>query len=206
MTAEPRKLVYQFRITLLQLKTPVWRRIQVPEKYNFWDLHVAIQDAMGWRHEQMHRFEIKTPERKKPWYLGIPGPMGPDAKILSAWEKNIDDFFREAGDSGVYIYDFGDLWHHEILCEGILIRENSEKYPRCLAGERACPPEDCGGVLGYEKLLQTLSDPDSKAYQAKIRWLKHLGKQYFPYKPEAFDPSSVKFSNPKTRWKQFSEI
>nr|MDQ2695392.1 plasmid pRiA4b ORF-3 family protein [Pseudomonadota bacterium] len=74
-------------------------------------------------------------------------------------------------------------------------------YPRCLAGERACPPEDCGGVPGYYQLLEILADPSHDEYAGMVEWLKGHVKKYFPYHADKFDPRRVKFDNPKTRWK-----
>ena len=73
------------------------------------------------------------------------------------------------------------------------------KYPSCIAGERACPPEDCGGTPGYERLLKVLRSPGTEEYKEMASWLKGHAKNYFPYKPERFDPKEVEFSNPAKR-------
>ena len=81
----------------------------------------------------------------------------------------------------------------------MLIREKGQKYPKCIAGARACPPEDCGGIDGYQELLEIISDPKNDEYDEMITWLG--GK----YNPEEFNPNKVKFDNPQTRWhKAFS--
>lgn len=67
------KQIYQFKITLKHIKPPVWRRIQVPENYSFWDLHVAIQDAMGWTDSHLHAFAIKNPATGLDEQIGSPG-------------------------------------------------------------------------------------------------------------------------------------
>jgi hypothetical protein len=64
--------VYQFKITLQGIKPPVWRRIQVPETYSFWDLHVALQDAMGWQDGHLHDFTIRNPGTRRKEQIGIP--------------------------------------------------------------------------------------------------------------------------------------
>jgi hypothetical protein len=101
----------------------------------------------------------------------------------------------------IYEYDFGDGWEHEVLLEGILLKEKDVNYPWCMAGERACPPEDCGGVPGYDQLLETLADPAHEEYQQTIEWLKGHLKNYHPYHPDAFEPGKVHFDKPKKRWK-----
>ena len=100
-----------------------------------------------------------------------------------------------------YVYDFGDNWIHEILLEAINPEEEGSKYPKCLAGERACPPEDCGSVPGYYDLLEVLNDPENEEYEDTVAWLKGEVTRYHPFSPEKFDPQAVKFDNPKKRWK-----
>ena len=90
-------------------------------------------------------------------------------------------------------YDFGDCWRHEILLEGILLREKGCKYPQCIGGARACPPEDCGSVSGYYDLLEIIADTEHEEYEDTVRW---LGR---PYMPEHFDPNDVKFTRPGWR-------
>lgn len=197
-------LVLQFKITLLEILPPIWRRVQVPTGYTFWDLHVAIQDAMGWLDYHLHAFQFRGPGRKSV-EIGIPDEMydGPgDLVVLPGWEIALTEYFKEPGDAAVYQYDFGDDWQHELLLEGILLKEKGEKYPRCVAGERACPPEDCGSVPGYYRLLEILNDPSNDEYEDMTDWLKGHAKSYHPYNPDTFDRQSVKFDNPKTRWKQ----
>jgi hypothetical protein len=100
-----------------------------------------------------------------------------------------------------YEYDFGDGWSHEILLEAILLKEKGITYPQCVAGERACPPEDCGGISGYYHLLEILRDPNHVEHEENIDWLKGHAKNYCPYDPEEFDCKGVRFDNPKKRWK-----
>ena len=101
----------------------------------------------------------------------------------------------------IYDYDFGDSWSHYILLEGILLREKGVKYPICIQGKRACPPEDCGGVPGYYRLIEILDNPKHTEYAEYIEWLKGHAKNYHPYKPAVFEPNKVKFWNPKKRFK-----
>ena len=91
---------------------------------------------------------------------------------------------------------------HDALFEGLLVKEKGSKYPKCLGGERACPPEDCGGVRGYYQLLDILNDPDHEDHQEMVAWLKGHLKKYYPYNPDEFRPEKVRFSSPTTRWKK----
>jgi hypothetical protein len=194
-------LVCQFKITLAEISPPIWRSIQVPMKYNFWDLHVALQDSMGWLDYHLHAFCLRRPHKKTPLEIGIPGDEMDDDVILPGWEVAISDYFTEPGNAAVYEYDFGDGWEHELLLEGILLKEKGVNYPRCIAGERACPPEDCGGVPGYYRIMEILGDPSDDEYQETVDWLKGHAKNYYPYRPDEFQPENVRFDNPKRRWK-----
>lgn len=193
------KSIYQFRLTLLEIEPSIWRRIQVPADYSFWDLHVAIQDSMGWLDYHLHEFLLKKPRGRKLVKIGVPDTET-DRNVLPGWEVPISSYFVEPGIIAAYNYDFGDGWHHEILLEGILLKESTVKYPVCVAGARACPPEDCGGAPGYERLLNVFATPGTEQYQDMVTWLKGHAKNYFPYRPEHFEPHAVKFWNPTKRW------
>ena len=194
------KLIYQFRVELLEIEPSIWRRIQVPTDYSFWDLHVAIQDSMGWLDYHLHEFRVKKPYGRKVVEIGMPDDET-ERDCLAGWDVPISAYFVEPGVAAAYDYDFGDSWHHKVLLEGVLLRDPLVKYPACVAGERACPPEDCGGVSGYEELLQVLSKPRTAEYEETVGWLKGHAKNYFPYRPDRFVPGDVEFWNPAKRWK-----
>ena len=124
-----------------------------------------------------------------------------DDGAVEGWEVPISNFFMELGDTLEYEYDFGDGWSHKVILVGILLKEPGFKYPRCVDGQRACPPEDCGGVRGYEELLDVLADLSHEEYEGMVEWLKGHAKNYWPYKPDEFKPASVKFDNPRKRLK-----
>ena len=189
--------ILQFRISLLGTDPEIWRRIQVPRKYSFWDLHVAIQDSMGWLDCHLHVFSLTKPHGKKPILIGLPieDDFISDQNLLPGWETLISNYLTEPGMTIQYEYDFGDSWYHEVLLESIQIKEKRVKYPKCLVGERACPPEDCGGIIGFEDLLETIRDPKNEDYQETMEW---LGGSYLP---DYFEPSKVKFDNPTKRLK-----
>ncbi len=185
--------VYQFKISLRDIKPPIWRRIQVPETYSFWDLHVAIQDSMGWSDCHLHQFEMFSPSIGMNIKIGILDEEGYDMDIHPGWKLKIADHFSMEDKSAAYTYDFGDNWEHKIQLEKILPREKNTNYPVCIGGKRAGPPEDCGGVSGYENLLETINDPDNEEYEETIEW---LGGEF---DPEHFDPGEVHFDDPAKR-------
>lgn len=200
MAKEP-KLVYRFQIALLGIDPAVWRRIEVPASYSFWDLHVAIQDAMGWLDYHLHVFNLYPKHKRKPVQIGIPDDDFM-AHIEAGWDTLLSTYFTEPGQTAEYEYDFGDGWLHRILFEGILLPEEGATYPRCLAGEQACPPEDCGGVGGYLHLLDTLSDPKSEEHDDMVAWLKGHQTNDHPFDPNEFKRETVVFSDPKKRFKR----
>ena len=190
--------VCQFKITLKDIDPPIWRRILVPEKFNFWELHVAIHDAMGWLNYHLHTFYVRSCDSNIFKEINIPSDNEYDAdnEFILSWDVQIFRYLRESGDICIYEYDFGACWEHEIIFEGFLMRESGKEYPFCLEGERACPPEDCGGVIGYQLLMEVLSDTSHEEYDEKISW---LGKKF---DTEEFYPEKVIFHDPKNRFKR----
>lgn len=190
--------VHQFKITLDDTKPPIWRRIQLPGDASFWDLHCAINDAMGWEDAHLHEFRLGG--KRNGLQIGIPMesdmPWGDDPGLVG-WDVPVATHLAQPGARGTYLYDFGDGWSHTVLLEAIVPREARTKYPRCLAGARACPPEDCGGIPGYQLICAALADP-SKAGEEARELLEWIGDDF---DPEAFDPAKVKFSSAARRLK-----
>lgn len=190
--------VFQFKIELLEILPSIWRRILVPADYNFWDLHVAIQDSMGWEDRHLHYFEIRGKGKQKEVHIGIPDFDGlPDLQeVFPGWEIPMIAYFNDLGIEAKYLYDYGDDWWHSVKLEGYIYREKNTKYPVCIGGEHACPPEDWGGVSGYTRVIEALSNPDHTDYKDMKRW---VGKNWHPDK---FNKNDIKFENPYKRWKK----
>lgn len=193
--------VYQFKVELLECEPKIWRRIQVPGHYSFWDLHVAIQDAMGWLDYHLHYFKMPRPGEREAHMIGIPDPGyigasmdGSDIVVLAGWDEKIEHWFSLENRIALYEYDLGDSWLHGIILEKIIPREEGVEYPRCLAGARACPPEDCGGAGGYAELLALLAGPDCEERRELIEWLEE------PFDPEEFSLEELFFDDPDERF------
>ncbi|WP_253916391.1 plasmid pRiA4b ORF-3 family protein [Lentimicrobium sp. S6] len=165
---------FQFKIQIKGItKPPVWRRIKIPSYYTFEDMHDIIQSAFAWESYHLYSFsptgygsypviqEIKEGIEDFSFF-GFDDPIDAEETILA-------EIFVEEGQKYTYIYDFGDDWIHKITLEKI-IEEASEK-PVCLAGKGKCPPEDCGGIWGYEQLKETLSDKSHPEYEEYKEWL-----------------------------------
>lgn len=190
--------ICQLKIELLDIEPTIWRRIQLRYDSNFWDLHVAIQNAMGWTDSHLHAFTVKLAASGKEIDIGIPDPDG-ELATLPGWELPIAPFLNLELPAVLYEYDFGDCWRHAVFLESLLPEEPKATYPRCLGGERACPPEDVGGVGGYEELVAALSDPAHPERETYAEW---LGGEIDQLDLDSFDPGSVQFENPERRWAQ----
>lgn len=184
--------VFQFKVTLMVVRPPVWRRIQIPHTCNFWDLHIAIQDAMGWSGYHLHEFRMKSPDRAQEVSIGIPDEKDDQfwgSPVVPGWEVPIASLFTLENRSATYTYDFGDGWRHTIRLERILPRDMDIRYPVCTGGKRACPPEDCGGPRSYDAFLEAISDPAHERHQ---EMLELAGGEF---DPEAFVPGEMRFDD-----------
>jgi len=188
------KSIFRFRVELRDIAPPIWREIEVPGNYSFWDLHVAIQDAMGWLDYHLHAFKPAESDDSE-WEIGIPTddefPTG--METIAGWQVGVVEHFKQAGDTMFYLYDFGDGWTHDVTLKEI-ISSDSDKRIICTSGERACPPEDCGGPWGYQIMLEALADPGHDQHEDMIRWTG------CSFDPGDFDPREVKFDDPQERW------
>jgi len=176
--------VFQFKITLLNIETPIWRRIEMPDT-TFDDLHESIQTAMGWTNSHLHQFEIDGQRCGDPSLLDDDG-FG-DSDFLDSTEIRLSQIFanKHSGFRFLYEYDFGDGWRHEIEFEGTKPAEAGARYPRCVDGARACPPEDCGGPWGYDGFLQAIRDTEHEEHESMLEW---IGGRF---DPEKFSPTAA---------------
>ncbi len=186
MVIPTQALVLRFRIELQETDPLVWREIEVPGDYTFWDLHVAIQDAMGWLDYHLHRFTMPHPRTKQERIFGIHN-LHQDCDDPPGWAHQVASMFTYRNDTALYEYDFGDDWRHTVRLVEVLRRDFKARYPRCVGGARACPPEDCGGVHSFAEIVAGTIDEDTRA------WLPQ------GYDPAHFDPTAVRFSDPARR-------
>jgi hypothetical protein len=163
----PRKVtgttVFQLKITLQGIKPLIWRQVQVKD-CTLATLHEVIQVAMGWEFSHLYDFEVAG-ER-----YGDPG-IGDDLEWNSDRKMKLSQIVRGGHRNFTYVYDMGDNWQHTITVEGTLAPEPKAKYPRCIGGARACPPEDCGGVWGYEEFLEAIGNRKHKEHQEMLEWV-----------------------------------
>ena len=173
--------IAQLKITLKDLNPPVWRRVQVSSAMSLENLHWVVQLAMGWDNSHMHHFKVGK------IYYGTSYPDDFDGTTETKDERKITvgEVLSKPKAKIGYEYDFGDSWEHEVLLEKFLPPEQGVKYPLCLDGKNACPPEDCGGVWGYANLLDVIKDSEHPEHEEMLEW---LGEEF---DPEAFSVDAV---------------
>lgn len=174
--------IYQIQIVLRGSKPKIWRRLLVSSDLLLSDFHKTIQTAMGWTNSHLHQF-IKN---RTFYTVRMPDDDSWGEMDNVDYEKfKICDLLKKEKEKIVYEYDFGDSWEHDVIVEKILPVDDKLKYPICLAGKMACPPEDCGGVWGYADMLAVLKEPDHEEYENYMDW---LGEDF---DPEYFDKEEV---------------
>ena len=169
--------IYQLKITLRDSRPPIWRRVLVPADFTLAKLHWVIQQAMGWTNSHLHHFRVGET------YYSLPVPYTDWAELNEKDSRKVrlDQIAPRVKAKFVYEYDFGDSWEHEIVVEKILPPEPGVKYPTCLKGKGACPPEDVGGVWGYAGFLEAIHDPNHEEHKMYLEWIGGS------FDPEAFD-------------------
>jgi Plasmid pRiA4b ORF-3-like protein len=155
--------VYQLRVSLDGVTPEVWRRVLVPGGYTLDRVHRVIQHAMGWWDYHLHSFEIDGV------LYGEPDPHD-ELRVRDELDVRLDQVARP-GNEFRYTYDYGDWWEHLVTVEAVWPADPDERYPLCLEGERACPPEDVGGVYGYRRLVRALRDPAHPEHDEMRAWL-----------------------------------
>jgi hypothetical protein len=157
--------LYQLKITLIGIDPPIWRRVQVPSSIKLCCLHSAFQVVMGWTDSHLHQFE----KDGKNWGV-LESDEFEELNLIDEAKTQLGKVLISENDSMIYVYDFGDGWRHEVVLEKIILASAVVKTPVCLSGDRLCPPEDVGGVSGYEELLDAITDPTHKDYGRLVTW------------------------------------
>lgn len=187
--------VLRFEIVLDDIEPRVWRRVEVSARYSFWDLHVAIQDAMGWQDSHLHEFRISKSGGAMV-RIGIPDDEFPEERpTLAGWTTPLVEYLSSKRAICEYLYDFGDSWRHRVTFEESSARVAGVSYPRCVDGARACPPEDVGGPPGYADFLHAVLDRHHEQHDEMLRWAGGS------FDPAAFAPHAVRFDDPRRRWR-----
>jgi len=167
-------ITYQLKVALVGIEPPIWRKLAVPGGISLGALHDVLLRAMGWDGGHMHLFHVGKTN------YGEPHPELDH--VEDQWETRLCDVAPKAKAKFTWEYDMGDSWMHEIVVEKIDAASPPLKGAAvCLDGARACPPEDCGGVWGYEDLLKAIADPKHESHEEMLEW---VGRKF---DPEYFD-------------------
>ena len=170
----------QLRVSIDLIEPQIWRRLHVPATTTLVQLHEIIQQAFGWWNYHLHQYIVDDQ------HYGVPNPEYADELPPMIDERGVTLRAVLGASKITYEYDFGDSWEHVIQIESVAVTaEPGIKYPTCVGGERARPPEDCGGTGGYERMLEILADPEHEEHRQMKVW---AGKKY---DPEAFDLAAV---------------
>jgi hypothetical protein len=174
--------IFQIKVTLLGSDPPIWRRLLVPASITLAALHNVLQIAMGWDSSHMHEF------RKGKQFYGMPNPderFFNVPRTIDDRKVQLDEVLLRVGSNFLYTYDMGDSWEHAIVLEKRLPVDPNLKYPACLGGELASPPEDCGGIYGFYDLLEASRNPEHPRHGELLEW---VGEDW---NPDAFSLDDV---------------
>ncbi len=177
--AKPVK-IYQIKVTLHGPRPPIWRRIQVRGDTTLAELHRILQCTLGWTDTHLHQFIIQGEQ-----YGASDENQGESRKTRDERKYTLSELVAGASTPFAYTYNFGDNWEHILEVEKTLPPDKSVHYPVCLAGAHACPPEDVGGIPGYENFREAITDPQHPDHKELSEWIGDT------FDPEKFDPDEV---------------
>jgi hypothetical protein len=168
--------IYQLKITLRRSKPPIWRRVLVHADITLPVLHLTILRAFGWAGHHLHEFNIHGESYSTPGDWDMYG--------LDETKVVLGDVVSE-GDKFDYTYDFGDDWEHRIVVEKALPPDASQDLPVCIKGRRQTPPDDVGGMWGYDEFVEVMTNPDADDPQGYRDWF------YDEWDPAHFDLDAI---------------
>ena len=172
------KDIYQFKVQLQGIRPAIYRNILVEGDITFHELHHTIQIVMGWWTSHLYQFTAGSRSIANPALVDF-------GEVEDAKELKLSQVFAQKGDKIDYEYDFGDGWIHTVRLDKILHLKMYEDYPKCIGGKRKCPPEDCGGIWGYENLLAVMADKTNPEHEDMKAWLDG------DFNPEEFDLEDI---------------
>lgn len=167
-------MIFQFKIKIEGLsKPPVWRKVEVPATTDFLQFHQVIQTVFGWEEAHLWNFEPLAKSRRRAPAFRIEEPYDDferwdDSEPLTASDTILAQIFPSVKEL-VYTYDYGDNWTHSIKLEGVV--EEDRTYAVCTGGKGTTPPEDCGGVGGYEAMKEAFEQHDEDEMESYRDWL-----------------------------------
>ena len=201
------KSIYQLKVTIKDIKPPIWRRLLLPSEATFWELHIAIQDSFGWMDSHLHEFFIGSAWDRRVTHIKILHPeddiFGEEKESLDESKLRLREFLNEKQSKITYVYDFGDNWEHQIILEKVLPVNNNEVYPQVIDGKRACPWENSGGIGGYLEKIEILKDKKHEYYEEIADWVGV--DDINELELESFNPDDVIFRNSATELRRLQK-
>lgn len=167
-------VVYVLHVQLLEIEPPVWRRVVVREETKLPKLSRILEAAMGWQGYHLHDFQVGDG-------VTFAGPDLESDHAIDERKVTVKQVLPRVDSTLIWQYDYGDSWHHIVTVEAMDEPDAEARYPQVLDGARACPPEDCGGPYGYERLVEALADPSDPEHDDMVQWAPD------GFDPEAFD-------------------
>ena len=168
-----KRKLYLLKISLTGIEPEIWRRFVVPADITLDRLHDVIQIVMGWEDYHLHQFTIGG--KRYTEYPERPEHGKHDGRF------RLGNLVKSKGSSFEYIYDFGDNWIHQVTLEEITHTLRPDDQPvKLLAAERACPPEDVGGIPGYVEYCEAMKDKKHPGHEEYLQWRG-------PFDPEEID-------------------
>ena len=171
--------IYQLKVTLVETKPPIWRRIVVPSDIRLGELHVVLQVVMGWSNYYPHQFVFGGVR------YGLQDDFCVQGEVENENIYKLNQLLKSEHETMTYEYDFTDSWQHAVVLQTVLPDDEEQTIPRCIDGQRACPPERCGGVSGYQDILDALKDQQDPEYEKIV---EVVGRAF---NPEGFDVDEV---------------
>ncbi len=177
------------RVDLRGASPPIWRRLEIDPSLTLDQVNAVVQAAFEWTNSHLHEFSTTVPGRRwRDQRFVPPFLMDDDDDATDESTVQVGTLLANPGDLVEYMYDFGDSWDHEILVEAVGPPEPETRYPICLDGERAGPPEDSGGIWRYAYMLELMADPNNEDPEALEEFLEWMDG---PFDPEAFDLKTI---------------
>lgn len=174
-------VTYRVRVDITGSRPPLWRRLELTSDMHLGELHDVLQAAFGWTDSHLHRFGSGTEYygRDTEYYLS-PFEVAEGEVGIPEGEVRVAEVLVDPGDKLFYVYDFGDDWHHTVRLEAVLPREGPAPRAVCTGGRRPGPPEDIGGVGGYE-LHSAATDPTRSGHdEARAEFADVYGPEVDP--------------------------
>jgi hypothetical protein len=163
--------VYVLRVSLRDVKPEVWRRLAVRSETSLPKFAQILERVMGWEGYHLHMFDVGGV---------LFGDPDEDADyVINERSATVRHVLPRVGSALKWDYDFGDSWQHDVVVEAIDEPKETTRYPICIDGACACPPEDCGGTTGYKDLVRILANPRDREHARMVEWA-----------PDGFDPAA----------------